>query len=702
VIEQERQRLGRRLDEVARLCEANVPPGTFYEELLKRLLESLAAPAGAVWTRTAQGNLKLQFQINVKEVGLDRSDEARQSHEELLRQAVTQPRAMHLLPRSGLGPVEEGRVGAGNPTDFMLLLVPILLNGQVAGLIEVWQGANRPLNAVPGFLQFMTLMADLGARYQRNQMIGQLAGQQQLWTQLEAFTRQIHGSLNPTEVSYLIANEARRLVECDRVSVAVRRARRTAIEAVSGADVVEKRSNLVRLMRALCDRVLDWGEKLVFTGTKDDSLPPKVLAALDAYLAESPSKLLVVQPLRDERDGEAKSKEKKPPRSALLMECFEPPPEPQQLVARLDVVSRHATSALYNAVEYRRIPMRWVWLPLAKVQEGLGGKARAISALVVVALSLLISALVLLPYPLKMDANGQLLPAVRRSVYPAVDGEIKEFTVLPREVITENRGVARMRDLTFGNKLNELITERDAAGHEAEEFERKEKEPGLPVLERTKYRVDAFVKRELQRSKDRAIRDLIDRTAGDSSGNFWLLAPRFSSEEARQVTRREWTVLNANFREEWTGRTAKPTDPVLRLGASHGPWEIELKIPHKHIGQVLHAFEALEQRGQPPVLDVDFLLRSDPNRTFKGKLWRNRIAGEANPTRDDKDEAESVVLAYVSIDDDAIDPKDRLTRDLLLSGADVRAKVRCGPQRLGYALFYGVWEFFYEKVVFFF
>jgi hypothetical protein len=168
------------------------------------------------------------------------------------------------------------------------------------------------------------------------------------------------------------------------------------------------------------------------------------------------------------------------------------------------------------------------------------------------------------------------------------------------------------------------------------------------------------------------------------------------------VSQREWTVLNGNFREEWTGRTAKPTDSVLHLGARDGPWEIELKIPHKHIGQVLHALDALEQAGQPAVLDVDFLLRSDPTRTFKGKLSRDRIAGEANPTRDDKDEAESVVLAYVRIDGDDIDPRDRLTRDLLLSGADVRAKVRCGPHRLGYALFYGVWEFFYEKVVFFF
>ena len=103
-VEQERQRLSRRLDEVARLCEGDVPPATFYGELLRRLLESLAATAGIVWLRNAQGNLQILFQINSKEVGLDRSEEARRSHDELLRRAVVRPQALHFPPHSGAGP----------------------------------------------------------------------------------------------------------------------------------------------------------------------------------------------------------------------------------------------------------------------------------------------------------------------------------------------------------------------------------------------------------------------------------------------------------------------------------------------------------------------------------------------------------------------------------------------------------------------
>ena len=68
---------------------------------------------------------------------------------------------MDVPPRSGVGTPEEGKPSAGNTTDFLLLIVPILLNEQVAGLIEVWQQPNRPVAAVPGFKQYMALMADL-------------------------------------------------------------------------------------------------------------------------------------------------------------------------------------------------------------------------------------------------------------------------------------------------------------------------------------------------------------------------------------------------------------------------------------------------------------------------------------------------------------------------------------------------------------
>ena len=59
-----------------------------------------------------------------------------------------------------------------------------------------------------------------------------------------------------------------------------------------------------------------------------------------------------------------------------------------------------------------------------------------------------------------------------------------------------------------------------------------------------------------------------------------------------------------------------------------------------------------------------------------------------------------MVRASVRIDGPDIPESERLPRELLVTGSEVHAKVRCGTCRAGYALFYGVWEFVYEKVLF--
>lgn len=688
LMEETRRQINRLIDEVGRFSETDLPPAEYYGEFLKRVLQGMAAPAGAVWVRTPQGHLQLQHQINLRQVGLE-EEASRQSHDELLRQAFQQGRPIHLPPHSSHGASQPGAPAPGNPTDFDVLLVPILVDQVVAGLIEVWQAPGRNPAAFPGFLQFMARLAHFASLYARNNKLRTIVGQQQLWTQMEAFARQIHASLNPTEVAYLVANEGRRLVECDRVSVGVRYGKRVKIEAISGADVVEKRSNLVQLMRALVERVLAWGEKLVYNGTQDDSLPPKVIKALDEYLAESNSKLLVVFPLKDEREKESK----KPPRSAMVMEAFEPTATPEQLLARLEVVGRHATSALYNAVEHKRIPGRWIWRPIARVQEGLGGKARAIGIAVGAGLVLVAAALVLVPYPLKMDAKGQLLPEKRRWLFTPVPGSVVDFMdgVETGNHVTKGQPLLLMRDSALEQSLQELQSKIDAA---AREISAKSAEFSAATDEKDKVRASSE-KEQAEGTKRRMTRELNalrERTNADDKrpGYFSLRAPI------------DGTILNWGFRENLTNKEVKPSEPLLRIGDKDGRWEIELKIPQKHIGQVLQAFPKPTAEKPDPELDVDLLLASAPTHVFKGKLARSKIAGEASPNRDDANESDPVVLASVRIDGPGLPPSTRIPKEYLVTGTEIHSKIRCGNRAMGYSLFYGLWEFFYEKIVFFF
>lgn len=704
-LQRERIRLSKILEELGRLSETDLPPHRYYADVLQALVDALKAFGGVIWGLNPQGVPQLLHQINLNQVGVAGSKDAILAHSAVLQSALTNLQPASYRPGESKGSDNPNGIAPTNPTNHLLLIVPILIAGQAAGLIEIWQNPNRSPDATQGFLEYMRRVADSVSRYLRNQRSGQLVYQQQLWSQLEAFARKVHTSLNPIEVAYEVANEGKRLIECDRLSVGLRIGRRVNIEAVSGTDVVEKRSTQISYLRQLCEGVVQWDEKLIFHGAKDESLPPRILDSLDNYLAESESKLLVVLPLKDPRD----EKKKQTARSVLVMECFEPPEDHNQLVERLEVVGKHAASSLYNAAEYRRIPFRFLWLPLAKVQDGLGGRGKAIMLIICLALTMFAAAMWLVPYSLKMDATGQIVPSVRRSMYTKTSGTVEEFTVGPGDIVPEGHDLARLHDNELAKELRRLDQEFINAEREAVAASQAYKDEKNPVE-----------KARLQTQKERAerVRDakfaereaLIERTNADrhNFGYFFLRAPEFNHEElalfSPSLTEgrnyRTWTVLNGSFREEWTNRGVNPSEPILRLGAKDGPWEIELRIPQKHIGKVLDAYQMLNT----DKLDVDYKLQTHPTLVFKGKLPRARIAGQANVTQEDPEQAEPHVIAYVQIDDPDIEEEYRLPRQMLqggtVSGAEVHAKIRCGKHRMGYSLFYGVWEFFHEKVIF--
>lgn len=677
-IEQARQQINRLAEEIAQLSDADLAPPEYYGEFLTRILAAIQAPAGAIWLRTPQGNLQQQYQINMRQVGLDKGENTRQMHDELLRQTAMKGAAGIFSPNSGVG-----QNGPGNPTDFVILLAPIIHDKQVAGLVEIWQDPTRGPDAQRGFLQFVIRMAALASGYTRNHQLRQMVGQQQVWVQLEAFAKLIHGTLQPTEVAYLVANEGRRLVEADRVSVALREARKPRVEAISGADIVEKRSNLVQLMRALFEAVMKWGERLVYSGTKDDTLPPAVLEALDNYLGESNSKVLVVMPLKDERE----EKSKQMPRSAIMMECFETTSSPDQLIARLEVIGRHATPALYNAAEYRRIPMRFLWMPLAKLQEGLGGKTRAIIWLVVVGLVALGFALVFVPYPLKMDAKGSILPIERAFIYPPTAGHVKWIKpgIKSGSHVYKDMELIAMYNPSLAGTITKLKMEIDQA------------EATMKAIPAGGQQNDQAVKRQEASISYHAKSAELEKTlkmnnaSSKTPGEFYLKAPMSG------------IILTADFRENLLNRFVKENEPLLRIGRTDAAnpriedWEIELKIPQKHIGQVKAAFDKMKVEE----LDVDILLVSAPTQTFKGKLARNKIAFQAQANRDDQADPEPIVTAWVRVAGADIPPEYQIPASgVLLTGTEVHSRIRCGNYALGYSFFYGVWEFIYEKVFF--
>lgn len=695
-----RRQVEHAIEQLAALSGSTLPPGEFYEELLRKGLDGIDAPAGAVWIKSPQGFLQQQCQQNIGQVGLDDKPDGRAAHNQLLRFAFEKGKPGILGPRQRA----DGDRSAGNPTDYSLAVAPILTeDNQTLGLVEIFQKPNwHPQDLVTYTIQ----VAGYASNYLRNTSNRKVAGQEQVWTQLETYSRQVHSTLNPTEVAYVVANEGRRIIGCDRISVGIRHGKKVTIEAVSGADVVEKASQHIRLMRRLFDAVIQWGEKLVFRGTRDETLPPKVLEALDNYLVEQSPKMLVLIPVRDvrEKPKEGSKEALKPVRSAIMMEMFDPPEQTAALEQKLDVIAAHSTTSLYNAAEMKRVPLKPLWWPLMRAQQGLGGKARFWTFFTITTLVLLTLSLTVIPYPLKLDADGKLAPLDRSYVFSPVEAQVIDFTVKPGDEVAPGGRVAILKSREWSEKILALKNEIRGLNSSIEALQRNV-EASTPDARDQKQR--ELIKARADRDKAVASLRIYQNVYGcdvqtpEREGWFQVTAPVNRPSSGRPT----WKVVSQDFREPLLGKTVQPRDPLIRLGNTTGGWEVILKIPQKHVGKMHQAFlEAAEEDERGKFLWVDVLVTSapTPGHQGRGKMYLRDVTAQAEPNKDDQNQSEPVVIGYVRINTPDIDPSHHIDPELLVTDVEVRARIRGGDHSMGYSLFYGVWEFLYEKVIFFF
>lgn len=717
---EKRDRYGRQIEEAfeaaSKLAGSALPPSDFYQQFLNRTLSAIDAPAGAVWLRTPQGFLQIACQVNLEKVGLENRRGGRQCHNEVLRQVfqAAPPRPMMLAPNDRVtpnpaAPPDAGAIPAANLTDYFALFAPIVTpEKQSLGVLEVFQDPSLDPRLYPTFLNYAFQMAGYASQYHQFSNARSASGVERTFAQVEGFARLVHTTLNPTEVAYHVANEGRKLAECDRLCVGVRHARRkVTVEAVSGADIVEKASTHVRRLRKLMEAVLQWGEPLTFKGVKDAGLPPDVSHALDEYLNESQPKLLVVQPIRDEREKDTK----KPARSVLVMESFNPPEQTEPMIQRLEVVGKHAAPALYNAAELKRVPLKFLWWPIAKVQEGLGGKARFYTVAVAVLLAILVGVMILVPSPLKMEAKGHLQPVEINKVYPKREGVLRALTVKPGNKLQPGGTVADLESADLRKEQTELMNRLNSATAEYEGASRTLSDShALPPDQKAQLETKKALALKTIASANDQLKVLNDQyfAIPNKPGWFDAKTDRFNQQLQRAPGTSQWTVLNDDRSLDLIGRTVRPNEEIIRVGNLEGAWQIEMKIPQRNVGQIMRAFTTpgkhLRENGDTgrKYLDVDVLLRSMPDTRYLGRLYLDELAAEAVPNKDEHDENEPVVTAYVKLNLDDI-PKDKwVPREQFVTGLEVGARIRCGDQPLGYSLFHGVWEWFYEKVVFFF
>src|SRR5262249_45616722 len=156
----------------------------------------------------------------------------------------------------------------------------------------------------------------------------------------------------------------------------------------------------------------------------------------------------------------------------------------------------------------------------------------------------LIGIFIFVPYPLKMDANGQLLPETRRWVYSLTEeATIVEFKVAPGEVVREDQELVLMFDRQLQKNVVSLTAERFTAFKLKQALESQRNAPGAGQADRQKIDLDWEKQDAVYRAKDTELNNLLKRTNSieGKPGYFWIKSPSFNNRGGPGM---QWTVLN--------------------------------------------------------------------------------------------------------------------------------------------------------------
>jgi hypothetical protein len=655
LVEQTKQQIRNLVREIAQISKSDIGPQEFYDAVLNRVVTALAAVGGAIWTVTETGQLSLEYQINLRETRLAESEENQVKHGRLLRKIITSGKSELMAPHSGGGSAEDG----ANPTDLLLVLGPLKTANETAGVMEIFQRPGNSVQVQRGYLKFVEQMCELASDYLKSRKLQHFTDRQALWAQLEQFTRLVHKGLEPQETAFTIANEGRRLIECDRVSVAVTRGRNTKIEAVSGQDTFDKRSNTIMLLTRLAKAVVATGETVWYTGDTS-MMAPQVEEAVQDYVDEVHSKAVAIVPLKEPHDKNDPMAQPKV-LGALIIEQIEDSRPRDGLMQRIEVVSEHSALALTNVLEHNDLFLMPVWRAIGKSRWLV--EARQLPWTISAGIALLVIALILAIWPanFELTADGKLQPVVRRQIFADVDGRVVKVLVKHGEAVKKGQPLAQMEN----SDLERQIT--DAYGKLAEA---EEELGGL------RERIAHPGRNEDLRSYELEGRaGSLTATVKSSEEQIRLL-----EEQREHLTVKspvDGEVATWNVEDVLMRRPVQIGQMLLTVIEPQGDWELELQMPESDIGYVA---EALADPSIGPELPVDYILKSNPGVTLQGKVT------EVHQSAEVRGEDGNTVLMRVAINKNDIP----LRRD----GSEVTAQVYCGRSSIGHVWFHDLVAFF--------
>lgn len=669
LIEQTKQQIRSLVNEIAQLSRSDISPQEFYTEFLTRVVSALAAIGGVVWTIEDEGRLALQYQINLQQTGLRESEEAQAQHGRLLGRVLKTGEPILVPPHSGAGDNDEQ---GANQTEFLLVLGPLKTDLETVGLVEIFQRPEAGMSTQKGYLRFLMQMCDLAADFVKSRQLRHFSDRQVLWTQLEDFTRRVHAGLDRQMTAYTIANEGRRLIECDRVSVAIRKGNKCRIEAISGQDLFDKRSNTVRLLGELATKVVDSGDPVWYTGDTS-AMAPQVENAVEQYVDESHSKMVAVLPLgrpapTEEEQDPDNPLPIEPPVGALIIERIEDSRIPETMLQRVEVVAKHSSIALANATEHQDLFLMPLWRVLGRSKWVFRARTLPKTLAISGAVLVLLLCLVIVPWDFNLHCDGTLEPVRRSDVFARVDGVVKSVAVRHDDAVKQGQVLAELRSTEIDVRVGALEGELNSTQAQL----------------RSKRQIH-MENRGNDEDSNTIAGEIAALTEKEQSLQNQLKLEREKAKDLRILSPRDGRIVTWDLEILLAGRPVQRGQVLMQVADTEGPWQLELQMPEDRMGYLVRAQEEFG-----PDLPATFILATEPGVEHHGKIKEVHYSAEV------QGEKGSTVLIKVDIEGSV----DKAQLADLRPGAEVKAKVNCGRRSIGYILFHDLWAFIESRVLF--
>ena len=655
------------VDEFAQLSNQGVPRVEFCNRLMQRLVETTGAEAAVLWNCSdakfrpvSQHLVEPTFQLKMSE-----SD-----HTRMLSQVVTSKRSILLRPETPQATVDSTRMIGKQPPMILLAPLPNPSYEVIELIVPTRTGGDQELMST---LQQAAEIASTDGKG-----VPDIGGDSGAFGSaafdlfaLSKFVHGIHRSLDRKTTTSNVANEARLLIDCDRVAVVTRQRGKFGIASISSQASVNRRSNTVRLLEKLARLTLKTEKE--FWYPNEEELPRQLRSAVDEYLLISTTRSLVIKPVFEKveplvEDPESSERSGNRVIGGLIFEQCNEQWDRARLAANLDFVHEHASDALRNSEQHSSLFLYPVWKLLSKSKVLTAPRVFPKSLLALTAAVVICLFLSFYRVPFYIHASGVLVPQQRAWIYAGQSGDIQEVFVEHADVVKEDQVVAAMSNRQLELSIAETEGRIDVLSQRQKEVEKQRFSIAGQDVNRANVDNNInSIKAEVTalRNKLALQYELLERN-------------RLQSPIAGQV-------LSWDVKQKLIGRTVRPEQQLIEVADVQGPWILEIDVPDRRAGHLLRGIK--DAKGGS--LTVQFTLAAEPDRMYEGFV--TNVASAIHIADDDQ----QVIRVEV-----AIDKQDLSVQQ---AGTGVTAKIYTGEETsIGFLWLHDLAEAYYRYISFYF